>query len=184
MIPDYDYTLLVPRAAQSAVIDALRLLCSSDSSAALTNADQPNPVDVAVSFRSLPDMPADVVHEFPRLPDGGHGMGNVYLTVKPSRWSEFPHAVEFRLWPSTRRLQRAIIGSRLLRNELIRVLERCGGHAGYVVNESCAPVEFWHESAGRSNDGHPPEYVGPSHAEPSAADVTMDVNPRRRDDGG
>jgi len=168
MVPDYDYTLLFPRAARSAVIDALRALCTENSDVALTNLDQPGPVEVAVSFRSRPDMPADVVDEFPRLSDGGHGLGNVYFSVRPSAWSEFPHAVEFRLWPCTRRLQRAIIGSAELRGELVQVLEWCGGHAGYVVNESCDPVEFWHELSGRSNDGHPPEYIEQRHAEPGA----------------
>ncbi len=169
MIPDYDYTLLFPSAARSAVIEALRPLCSGDSNAELTKADQPAAVEVAVSFRSRPDMPMNVVDQYPRLPEGGHGLGNIYLTVGPSAWSEFSNAIEFRLWPCTRGLQRAIIGSRLLRTELIGVLERCGGHVGYVVNESCDPVEFWHESSGRSNDDHPPEYVGQRHAEPGAA---------------
>jgi hypothetical protein len=84
VIPDYDYTLLFPRASQNAVIDALRRRCSGDSDTALAAADQPSQVEVAVSFRSLPDMPADVVDDFPRLPDGGHALGVVYLTVKPS----------------------------------------------------------------------------------------------------
>ena len=166
MIPDYDYTLLFPHASRSVVIGALRPLCDGNSVAALTDADYSDPVEVPVSLRSWPDMPADVVDEFPQLSDGSHGLGNVYLSVGPSRWSEFPSAVEFRLWPCTRRLQRAVIGSVQFRNELVRVLERCGGHVGYVVNESCHPVEFWHESSGRSNDGHPPEYVGRSQAEP------------------
>jgi hypothetical protein len=166
VVPDYDFTLLFPPTARSAVIEALRPLCSSDSDAALTQADQPGSVEVAVSFRSRPDMPTDLVDEFPRLPEGGHGLGNVYVSVETSTWNEFPHALEFRLWPCTRRLQRAIIGSLLLRCELVRILERCGGHAGYVVNESCDPVEFWRESSGRSNDDHPPEYVASKHSEP------------------
>ncbi len=168
MVPDYDYTLLFPPAARSAAIEALRPLLSGDSGAELIEADQSGPAKVCVSFRSWPDMPMDVVGEFPRLPDGGHALGLVHLSVGPSRWSELSHAVEIRLWPCTRRLQRAIIGSRLLRSELVRVLERCGGLAGYVVNESCDPVEFWRASSGRLNDDHPPEYVGRIHAEPGA----------------
>lgn len=168
MVPDYDYTLLFPAVARSAVIDALRLLCSRDSDASLTEAAQTCPVEVAVSFQSRSDMPADVVDEFPVLPEGGHGLGNVYLSVEPSSWNEFPHAVMFRLWPCTRRLQRAIIGSSQLRGELVHLLERCNGHVGYVVNECCDPVEFWHELSGRSNDDHPWEYIGQRHAEQNA----------------
>jgi hypothetical protein len=160
MVPDYDYTLLFPLSARGAVIDALRLLCTQDSSTALTDAGRTIPVEVELSFRSQQDMPADVVDEFPRLSDGSRGLGTVYLSIQPSGLSEFPHAVEFRLWPCTRRLQRAIIGSALLRGELVHVLERCGGYAGYVLYDSCVPVEFWRVSAGQSNDGHPPEYVG------------------------
>lgn len=160
MIPDYDYTLLFPQAARRSVVEALRPLCAGDIDTALTEADRPGPVEVPVSFRSWPDMPVDLVGEFPRLQDGTYALGYVYLSVKPSGWSEFPSAVEFRLWPCTRRLQRALIGSAQFRRELVSVLERCRGHAGYVVNESCDPVEFWHESSGRSNDNHPPEYVG------------------------
>src|SRR5436853_4548535 len=79
MVPDYDDTLLFPRAARSAVIEAFRSLCSGDSDAALADADQPRAVELAVSLRSWPDMPADVVNEVARLPDGSHALGDVYL---------------------------------------------------------------------------------------------------------
>ena len=167
MVPDYDYTLLFPATARDDVIDQLWHLCDETSRDGL-EAARGAECEVVLAIRSLPDMPAEVVREFPILPDGSHALGNVYLQVGPSGWSAFPDAVEFRLWPCTRRLQRACLGSMLLRDKLVRLLQWHGGHAGYVVNESCDPVEFWLESVGRTNDGHPAEYVVTAQAEPRA----------------
>jgi hypothetical protein len=169
LVPDYDYTLLFPAAARGAVIEGLGRLCDEASRAGLEAVrGRVGTVEADLAIRSLPDMPAEVVLEFRELPDGTHALGSIYLTIGPSGSVEFPDAVEFRLWPCTRRLQRACLGSMLLRNELVRLLEGHRGHAGYVVNESCDPVEFWHESAGRLNDGHPAEYMAEGAARPCA----------------
>jgi hypothetical protein len=138
--------------------------------------DRGGAVEVDLAVRSLPDMPAEIVREFRELPDGTHALGNICLTIGPSGWVEFPDAVEFRLWPCTRRLQRACLGSMFLRGELVRLLAVHGGHAGYVVNESSDPVEFWHQSAGRSNDGHPAEYMAAGAAEPAIAPARSEHN--------
>ena len=132
--PDYGYTLLFPSATRDAVIDGIGRPCDDTSRFGLQSAQgSGRSVEVELSVRSLPDMAPEVVREFAQLPDGSHALGTVYLTIGASAWPEFPDAVEFRLWPCTRRLQRVpAFGSALLRSELIRLLERHGGHAGYV----------------------------------------------------
>ncbi len=140
---DFDYTLIFPKSRIHEVIDALRPLCSTDTESALEGLLNPPPTEVVVSIRSMPDMPAAVVKEFPQFSSNVRKLGDIKISRR--RASERPgHA--FRIWPSTPQLQHAIFSSSLFRKEIIRILEKCDGHLGYLVVEKCDPVGFWHRS--------------------------------------
>lgn len=167
MIPDYDYTLTFPLASRTAVIEGIKKLCDEESHPKLEAAKSSiGKIEVELCVRSLPDMPEEIVKEFRLLSDGTYALGTVYLTIEPAdEYNEFPKGVEFRFWPCTRRLQHAIIGSALLRDELIGLLEQHKGHVGLVLLESCFAAEFWHESTGRTDVNYPPEYFVPKLTE-------------------
>lgn len=162
MIPDYDYTLTFPVASRTAVIEGIKKLCDDESHPKLEAAKSSvGKIEVEVSFRSLPDMPEEIVKEFRLLSEGTYALGYVYLTIEPAdEYNQFPDGVVFRIWPCTRRLQHAIIGSAIMRDELIGLLEQHNGHVGLIMLTG-EGVEFWHETTGRTNYIYPPEYFVP-----------------------
>ncbi len=138
----FAYSLLFPHSSRKEVIEALRLLCSRDTEAALTVLYNPSPVEVVVTFRSMSDI--DI--ELPTKASGVNRFDGVNIRVCRSRWTETSKAHEFQIWPSSPKLQDAFFGSQLLRRALGSILEQCKGYAGYLVINEVDPIGFWHRS--------------------------------------
>jgi hypothetical protein len=167
MIPDYDFTLLFPPCARVDVLDDVKSFCDRESCLRLEAAKgEIVEAEVDLTLRSFEDMPVDIISQYRRLPDGGGCLGYIYLSIKRANFVEFPDAIDFRFWPCTRQLQQLCFGSMLLRAKLVELLKRHQGYAGYIRNESCNHVEFWHHSTGRANDEYPPEYTFKNPTEP------------------
>jgi hypothetical protein len=157
MIPDFSFVLLFKPSARNGVFEALKPLCFEDVAGDLELAKtKSGKCEVHLSFRAPADVPETITEGLPRHKDGSIVLGLIYLHFRPtSSWLAFPDCVEFSLWPCCRQLQRACMGSRMLRHDLVRILEEHDGKAGLIDDGSGAATEFWIKGEGRMNDDYP-----------------------------
>jgi hypothetical protein len=157
MIPDFSFDLLFKPSARNDVFEALKPLCLEDVAAELEMAKaKTGECDVDLSFRAPADVPVAITDGLPRNKGGTIVLGRICLHVRPaSSWLAYPDCVEFSFWPCTRQIQRACMGSMILRDSLVRLLAEHDGEAGLIDDGTGSSTEFWTKALGRVNDDYP-----------------------------